>query len=695
MKITFLRKNNKGQIAIFIALVFQVLFVFFAMVINIGLLVHQKINLQNSVDLAAYYAAMKQAENLNAIAHVNYQIRQSWKLLLFRYHQLGMGGEEITSPYNSVNKTIRYEDDNLENQSATVFCTAYSPFDVFAGQDYCKKIPQSMLSPLNIPKPTPSTNIFTNAVLSGFGQVIANATALLGSVAVQGCKKISSTNWYILARYIAAYKKDLVGRKRMIYLLSNGMSKDANDFLDIEGESVKEGVEKTLKKNLSPENRDNFSTTDFELFNSFAAGDCGFQADEAPPKWLVETSILPILYYMDANCNNSSQTIDFKVESINTRTVKGPNHPENYSSVVDYLDSYIKEPDGNVPASKLYKSTLGFEKNPWCMGYVSVKAKSSPNIPFSPFGKVTLKAEAYAKPFGGRIGPWYGSMWPSSAPQSDHAKRMDEMVPTRVKPGEVFDPNDVNFAKNFQPSYSRYVGDATGVRSQLTYSQFGKAIHNIGTFTFNWWNHHLEEDFDSPSSNADPLAWDAVTKAAPPIRNVELAAVAPDHFDLNYYSIEPDFYRNYLAKIEKRKDLGKVIPRGDLGSRRLSDDKKLKSFSVKDQIALLTDEQKVIIDTNNKLTYYVRSFAHLLNSWQGKNAEDYSVDPDRFGKCSTDTKSGVIPDDADNEAATPGNCRAGGRVGYSVKLVDPEYLKRSDLELGGLGQKGSIKNPPP
>ena len=78
--------------AIFVALIFQVLFVFFAMVINIGLVVHDKINLQNAVDLSAYYAAQKQAEWLNVIAHQNYQIRQSFKLLTWRYRVLGTMG---------------------------------------------------------------------------------------------------------------------------------------------------------------------------------------------------------------------------------------------------------------------------------------------------------------------------------------------------------------------------------------------------------------------------------------------------------------------------------------------------------------------------------------------------------------------------------------------------------------------------
>src|SRR6202789_1370807 len=84
--------GQRGQASILIAIIFQVLFIFFAMVVNVGLLVHDKINLQNSVDLAAYYGAMKQAEVLNAIAHVNYQIRQSWKLLNFRYRGIGMAG---------------------------------------------------------------------------------------------------------------------------------------------------------------------------------------------------------------------------------------------------------------------------------------------------------------------------------------------------------------------------------------------------------------------------------------------------------------------------------------------------------------------------------------------------------------------------------------------------------------------------
>ena len=84
-----LLKNIRGQIAIFVVLIFQVLFILFAMTINIALVVHDKINFQNSLDLAAYYGAKQQAEVLNAMAHINYQMRQNWKLLAWRYRILG------------------------------------------------------------------------------------------------------------------------------------------------------------------------------------------------------------------------------------------------------------------------------------------------------------------------------------------------------------------------------------------------------------------------------------------------------------------------------------------------------------------------------------------------------------------------------------------------------------------------------
>ena len=113
------KKNQKGQVALFVALIFQIIFVLFALVINVGLIVHHKINLQQSTDLAAYYGAMKQAEVLNVIGHINFQMRQAWKLMTWRYRIIGSfaykpaaAGAEVGIPIGrtGINSTLFFND---------------------------------------------------------------------------------------------------------------------------------------------------------------------------------------------------------------------------------------------------------------------------------------------------------------------------------------------------------------------------------------------------------------------------------------------------------------------------------------------------------------------------------------------------------------------------------------------------------
>jgi len=85
----FKRIKKQGQISILIVLSFIPLFTLFAFVVNIGMLVHAKIALQNAADLAAVAGAATQARQLTAISHVNYMMRQTYKLFLARYYGLG------------------------------------------------------------------------------------------------------------------------------------------------------------------------------------------------------------------------------------------------------------------------------------------------------------------------------------------------------------------------------------------------------------------------------------------------------------------------------------------------------------------------------------------------------------------------------------------------------------------------------
>lgn len=715
-------KNQKGQVAIFVALIFQVLFVFFAMIVNVGLLVHHKINLQNSVDLAAYYGAMKQAEMLNAIAHVNYQIRQSFKLLTFRYQQFGSAGTAHSPggqhPYRpgvtgvgSPGQILR-DDDNKVLSFQPAFCLPYTPVDIVNQQteSYCKEIKE-----LKVPLPGVPV-LGPNLDPTKFQESIIQLAQTITIESQKFCRYAMATNWIQLAKFIAAYKEDIRNRKKLLLGLANELSKP--DPRDIQGDPIRQGIYRTLIKNLSYPNRDGLvknygdfgvgtasKETEFKFINSFSLDECrGNPTEISPPDWLSEVLVFPLYAMFDGICNDS-KNITFKESYFNTSPVPqlSPNIPPTMAQFAHTLAQKASDAGSLDPNYLLYRTSLGFEKNPWCVGYVGVSATTTPLIPFSPQGAVTLKATAYAKPFGGRIGPWYGTTWSHQDSKSDSGKLTDAVLPIRVEPQidmGTFNPQELIAKHRVFVNHSRYLGDTFGVLSELTIAHFARAIHErMGSqIRLQWFNHITEEEFDDKNSMGDILAWDKTVNKPPPMRDLEIAAIAPDHFDTSTYSIDPDFYNNYLTKIQK--GYGSEFDfslRGDLGSRMQGSDQE-KRFSVRNQIESLTDSTKQMVDAQSKLTYYLNKFSQLLTSWQQSSPDSYVLDKSRFGICDPNSQ---IKQDQDPKWFTSGSCKAGGRTGYSVKLVDGKFLRNEvngtpkQYELGGPGKMGTIKNPPP
>lgn len=65
------RRSRRGQAAVLIALCLFSLVIFLALATNMGMLVNDKIRMQNAADLAAYGAAYKEAQRLNALVEKN------------------------------------------------------------------------------------------------------------------------------------------------------------------------------------------------------------------------------------------------------------------------------------------------------------------------------------------------------------------------------------------------------------------------------------------------------------------------------------------------------------------------------------------------------------------------------------------------------------------------------------------------
>lgn len=684
--------NQKGQMSIFVALIFQVLFIFFAMAINVALVVHDKINLQNSVDLAAYYAAQRQAEFLNAMAHQNYQIRQAWKLLTWRYRVLGSVGIERPPPGrgptevfahpsrfpgNAINLDERMYEPTIDTTTGRRLdyagvCVSHPMWtEVDRNENLCNSVG------LEIP-PLPTVSVVAGH--SGYNFFLSALADNLRERFDAACSLHGAYNWWFSMSILQGFRADQKNRRLLIRALAESLARPRNgDFIDIDGQSVRQGVLNTLKKNLTFANQQGLNEPGVRLLNSLEG--------RRPDDWLAPIEILPIMFYVDATtadgCNARNTRLRDLPARADAQTLLNTNfRAADLIAVKDDVVNYIK----NSPD----QYALGIEKNPWMMAYVAVEASVRSRQIFFPFGEgIELKARAFAKPFGGRMGPWYGQTWPFGSDKSI-GDPVDPRLPPRVSPTDYM--SSANDERRY-PNYSRFPGDALGLRSRLAHN----AMIGLNTIEPPIWRasyrhlQHLKLEL-SPGLPTDKLAWDYDTNQPSPLRYYELASVVPDLFDISYYSIEPNYWANYGGKIQaNRQALGipnEIVIRADLGHHDGDPD-----FNIMDQInvALNGDPAFAGPRLRQNAFYFTRDPAHVLTDWapsQPYNMYEYNF-PQNFGRC-------AVRNTEDQPVRVPGACLAlGGRTGYSVKLVSRQYLN-SNTHIGGNtgGGQSAILNPP-
>lgn len=664
------RDNQRGQMAVFVALIFPVLFVFFAMVVNIGIIVYHKINLQNAVDLAAYYAAERQAEILNAIAHENYQIRQAYKLLAWRYRVLGaMGHVGIPqNPHPSLDNdsAIAGEQDVpwlKSTESPPAVCVANRNWSETANDDnLCKGAASLQIHTV----PSVAIDIF------GINAPIIALFELSRSRIQKRCEIEGKANWFYTALIYYAFKMDVANRKKVIRALADDLSKSSDDFSDLTGASVKVGAQTTLIKNLTRPNAE--SLGDVQFFNSMAR-------DKNSKGWLPDIPVQIAMIFDDSevvnngdNCKYTEKQIQFADRA--KMVGQFANNPSAQQFAARIYDQLKSEPQTTDP----FHASIGVEKNPWYMAYVGIKATTQVQGIFSPLGNtITLEARAFAKPFGGRIGPWYRDQFPAKDNLASVGQLVDELVPPReFEADQILKSGDSVQKARFVPNYSRYPGDKLGLNSRVALTLL-PPYSSRGRISIDLFDSLVNDPANTASGDA--LSWNE-KGPQPWIRDWEIAAVAPDLFDATYYSVEPVFSSTYLPKL-KQGFGSQVFVRGDLGSR--MDDPKLMGFSVINQVNKVLE-----LKIAPRFYYLIRDYKHLLTGWVyeklGQFATPDSFPTNFFGKCAQE---------AGQNAPIPGNCASGGRVGYSVKLVSRSYLLSKEHQLGNDGSRSGIYNPPP
>lgn len=762
------RQNQKGQVAIFVALIFQVIFVFFALLINVGLLVHQKINLQHSTDMAAYYGATKQAENLNAIAHINFQIRQAWKLLTWRYRVLGTFGFQVESsapsqryPFEYLSTGLTYNgsalgtaamtcpsSDNLGVQDIPFFCVGHSGFKSWSQSESVCRLNCPMFSgaansiPI-IPKPSGITTPLGGNVAGAIQDAVDKVNFTTKTL----CEALGPAGASLLSRFVLAYSNEVTLRTRAIEMLAKNLSLSADRVVDLDGETITKGAKTTLLNNLTEANKTGFMEDQYVVDNGLSK--CPFRTgnsfeDKGQREFLKKIEFSFINYFIH-NCKDIGSARDYIPENVYANNSLGP--------AFNNLDQKVRD----IMLSMLIKDqmhTVGYEKNPYCVEYFAVRSSSTPNIPFLPLSKIKLNAVAIAKPFGGTIGPSYGRTWSQGATISDYSdadvnSRTDLTLPQRAL-ATAGTLSDIKQSMMLQPNFSLYVGDQKGLRDldyiAAFHSMLGRrdiATYDGASFPSNdngsgklsntgtWPNFDNWDGIDN-STMVDLKQYDTMVKPSSGVRGIEISAIAPNQFDIYYYSIDPDFFNNYYKRIYKafnkissaagmsssfipdqlRSDFGAINPDPNLGSQpvALGDPR---AFSVRDQILL----KNQVLNTSPKtdgpgkppnryvdvLDYLVTIQSSLLTGWTFLNYTTYSVFPGgnvvngedktmTFGKCN-DAWNKTTDNDSDKFTASsfgtpmntnsklppvPGNCVTGGRTGYSVKIVTPDMVRKAD-----------------
>ncbi len=716
------------------------------MLINVGMLVHHKINLQNSVDLAAYYGAMKQAESLNAIAHINYQIHQAWKLLNYRYHVIGtMGYDEHPANPNNSGASVQ---DEISNNPADILCMSFDDI-------YCSNANFQVANQLecNTPAGGNNTNICRSTIhfgiksmkvpeVIGFGgwdSDVASKMKKAVETSVEMFKNQGVINFQLVNLFIAMFRADSRNRRSIITEIANQLSLSTDDFLDLNGvDRVKTGVQKTLDYNLTEQNR---KFRNFKFFNSMGDPNCKTPSrTNGPPKWLNEIVVVPQFFYFDAKIDGDpANQVGFDgtpvVASKRPSMLESTGlSQENIDRVkkLNELSTINRDMLTNDPQD--FQDVIGVEKNPWCLTYVGVSATATPTLPFMPSSliKIPLKAVGFAKPFGGKVGPWYFSQWSRGSNSSDGTVKVDNLLPPKrdsyISMASLPEQTD-----KLLGNFSRFPGDTSGMRSDLVKKNYGLVIRTAqaGNPTYNlfeaYFNHKLFDIVNGGnifSNNLfmpptlDMLA-DPYSPMGKKLREIELLGIVPDLFDITYYSIEPNFTSLYLPVLKSNPKIKNLFPRGDLGSRYQSSsvqspDDTIGEFNIIRQFSTVYDVPggggggiyAANLSSPDGLFFkvYKRNpnatddpvWGRMLTDWSEVSLLEYSLDnPDMdnfFGKCKEPVTANLqLP----GENPTQGECVKGGRTGHSVKIISRQFLE-SNLQLGGENSgTGSIINPPP
>ncbi len=406
--------KQKGQISILIALLIATFLSLMGFVVNTGLLINAKINVQNAADMAAYAGAASQARVLNQISYLNYEMRRQYKKFLFRYYVIGNMAQETHATDQAGRSRTWAPRPGAQSYGVPTVCIIFNRRD-----NFCQ-----------VPQTNPIEPVPTNP-LDSIGAVLNQQLKALEAIRRANCDGIGSTNSQVLNYWLYNSDPDL---------------------------SVLESQIRTFGGSADPKNQEiaNILTT----IRGLAAG-----IGLVPKTTLLQQRIKTLEFYLNAprqervgldKTTELEQDVDpayrertiqaflsayntlgqylFDDQSI-TLDELSPDNQIRIESLISNFEAYFIKLETNggksggkgppptpgtcvgTPNAVLVRNVpVGVTKDPSILTYYAVRLKADVRLPFWPFGAITLKAYSAAQPFGSRIGPTLQNVSTGGAP---------------------------------------------------------------------------------------------------------------------------------------------------------------------------------------------------------------------------------------------------------------------------------------
>jgi hypothetical protein len=434
LKLSDPKIKSRGQLTIFFSITMVVLISIIAFIVNVGLYVKAKINLQNSVDAAAWSGAAVQSRQLSMIGYLNWEMRNIYKEWMFKYYVLGsMSINGVVNPTSdSMNFTMQSRP--VPNAGRDIYNFPSTCIHFAGTTDICKlyELPGlPRFENTNLPGADQTMNTFLDSIVTKKAEDCSRRTQLnyltlmnwiYGVTGANEGTQLASQAPAVAGEFAGAWPRafELAVRIRNLEVILNTHDIDGKDFnqgvctQQSNSRGIRCGIEidrlmssglphyeRTVKaffsayRNLGNEEDDemkgSFTLTEitptaYRDPNEYGLSNLLIAKDSMRQKYYVDLKLIPL------------NLINFYTAFVSTDE-KNPNAEGATTAEASCGATKIGIPIPGYP--------FGYTKNPDVITYYAVKGEANFIGLFNPFQTTYTKLTAYAaaKPFGGRVGP--------------------------------------------------------------------------------------------------------------------------------------------------------------------------------------------------------------------------------------------------------------------------------------------------